>query len=287
MRQRIADYISQNRHRYTREAIRQHLIDAGYEAADIDETWATLDLPDPDDTAGESFWGRFAIIVIGINIAVFLAVGLLTGMLQALPTGSFVLTVILGVALIIGALVAWGIVAATTPARLGRTTALVIGVSIPLVMALVVGGACYALVGAVGLPPPPPRSGSMTLVIEEPAFQGQGSAMCSPVTEGYAGFNVYAENLGTLDGRRVDASVGTQPMGPGAELQPSVFVTLYSESTPPSTWDSGFAPAAIELDAAADGLSGTVTFESLPSVRGDPSMEEAEPISGTITWECE
>jgi hypothetical protein len=287
MRQRIADYISKNRHRYTREAIRQQLIDAGYKVTDIDETWAALDAPDPDDVAGEGFWGRFGLIVVGINVAVFLAVGLVTGMLQGLPQGTFVITVILGVALFIGALIAWGIVAATTPAKLGRTTALVIGITIPLVVALVVGGACYALVGVTGLPPPPPRSGTMALVIEDPAFQGEASAMCQPVTEGYEGFNVYAENLGTLDGRRVDASVATMPMPPDAALQPSVFVTLYSEAAPPSTWDSGFAPTTIELDAAPDGLSGTVTFESLPSVRGDPSMEEAEPISGTITWACE
>lgn len=287
MRQRIADYISQNRHRYTREAIRQQLIDAGYEARDIDETWATLDAPDADDVAGERFWGRFGLIVVGLNVGVFLAVGLLTGMLQALPDGSFVLVAILGIALAIGALVAWAIVAAATPSRLGRTTALVIGVTIPLVVALLVGGACYALVGAVGLPPPPPRSGSMTLLIEDPAFEGQGRAMCQPTSERFEGFNVYAENLGTLDGRRVDASVGTMPMGADAAYQAMVFVTLYSERAPPTTWDSGFAPATIELDAAPDGLSGTARFESLPSVRGDPSMEEAEPITGTITWECE
>ena len=59
MDQRIADYIRDHRGTYTREALTQQLIDAGYTREAIDATWAALDTPDPDDTAGEGFWGRF------------------------------------------------------------------------------------------------------------------------------------------------------------------------------------------------------------------------------------
>ena len=42
---RIADFIRDNRRRYTREAIRQQLIQAGHDPAAIDATWAALDAP--------------------------------------------------------------------------------------------------------------------------------------------------------------------------------------------------------------------------------------------------
>ena len=60
---RIADFIRDNRRRYTREAIRQQLIEAGHDPAAIDATWAALDAPDPDATAGEGFWGRFSLFL--------------------------------------------------------------------------------------------------------------------------------------------------------------------------------------------------------------------------------
>ena len=76
MDQRIADYIRDHRGKYTREALTQQLIDSGYTREAIDATWAALDTPDPDDTAGEGFWGRFFMILVGINVAVIVLVGL-------------------------------------------------------------------------------------------------------------------------------------------------------------------------------------------------------------------
>ena len=78
---RIADYISANRGTFTREAITQQLLDAGYEQGAIDATWAVLDTPDPDDVVGEGFWGRFWIYLIGINVVALLLVGVLTQMI--------------------------------------------------------------------------------------------------------------------------------------------------------------------------------------------------------------
>ena len=75
---RIADYISANRGKFTREAITQQLLDAGYEQGAIDATWAVLDTPDPDDVVGEGFWGRFWIYLIGLNVVAFLLVGVAT-----------------------------------------------------------------------------------------------------------------------------------------------------------------------------------------------------------------
>src|SRR5688572_20812232 len=199
---RIADYILANRKQYTREVIRQQLIDAGHDPAAIDATWAALDAPDPDAIAGEGFWSRFWLFLLGLNGAVFLLVVLTTGMVS-----NFVLAIVFAIALIIGALMAWGVVAATGPTKLGRTTAMVIGGVIPLVFALLIGGSCYALVGAVGPPPLPATSGVMELQIDPPlAYDGTGRATCQPYRD-ETSFSVFAEDLGTHEGRIVNVSI--------------------------------------------------------------------------------
>jgi hypothetical protein len=297
---RIADYIRAHRRRFTREAIRQKLIDAGHDPGDIDATWAAL-ASDPDDTAGEGFWGRFALIVIGLNAAVFLLVVLATGMLNV-P----VLAVVLAIVLAIGALIAWGIVALTGPTKMGRTTAMVIGVSIPLLFALLIGGSCYALVGAIGPPPEPPRSGSMELEVGAPLeFSGSGPAFCQ-IYDPPSGFSIYAQegSLGTIDGRRLHASVDSfrgepaqpgvqgQTPAPGGEGSQSININIsllpQSEADPPMEWFLG-PETQLELDVASNGLSGTVSFEGLQAVE----FEEPQPgagedsLSGTISWTCE
>lgn len=298
---RIADYIRANRKRYTREVIREQLIKAGHAPADIDATWAALEAPDPDEVAGEGFWGRFWLFLIGLNVVIFLLVFLVTGMVN-----SGVLAAVLGVALAIGALIAWGIVAATGPAQMGRTTAMVIGGLIPLVFALLIGGSCYALVGAIGPPPPPPNEGVMELRIDEPMeFQGSGAAYCQPHGDS-TGFSIYPQQeLGVMNGRLVHASVdsfeghggvdgGPAPApDPGGELAQSLnmYISLQpnSEADPPQEWV--VTPATqLEIDAAADGLSGTVNFEDLQPVQfeaPDPGVVSGGAISGTITWRCD
>jgi len=232
---RIADYIRANRKKYTREVIREQLVKAGHDPSEIDATWAALDAPDPDAVVGEGFWGRFWLFLVGLNVAVFLIVVLVSGLLN-----SIVLAVVLGIALSIGALMAWGIVAATGPAKMGVTTAMVIGGVIPLVFALLIGGSCYALVGTIGPPPPPPNEGTMELRIDPPLdFEGSGAAYCQPHGDS-GGLSIYAQEggLGTMGGRTVHASVdsytaevipegGPAPApGPGGEQAPNVNVSL-------------------------------------------------------------
>src|SRR5688500_1288927 len=270
---RIADFIRANRETYTRQAMREQLINAGHDPAAIDATLAAREAPDPDAVVGERFWGRFWLFLIGLNVAVFLLVFLLTGMVH-----SVVLAVVLGIALTIGALIAWAIVVATGPTKMGRTTAMAIGGVIPIIFALLIGGGCYALVGAIGPPPPPPNSGVMELRIEPPFdFQGRGAAYCQTF-EGATGFSVYPQQeLGTINGRPIHASVdsflveggleegGPAPApAPGVEGRPNLnmYVSLQprSESDPHQEWFIG-QNTEVDVDASPDGLSGTVTFE--------------------------
>lgn len=298
---RIADYIRANRKRYNRDVIREQLLKAGHDPAEIDATWAALDAPDPDAVVGEGFWSRFWLFLIGLNVAIFVIVALATGMLN-----SIVLAVVFGIVLIIGALMAWGIVAATGPAKMGRTTAMVIGGVIPLVFALLIGGSCYALVGSIGPPPPPPREGTMELRIDPPLdFEASGSAFCQP-HGGSTGFSVFSNELGAIGGRPISVSVDSFPnevVGPGGGPAPapepgggavqtaSMYVSLQprSETDPPQEW---FVTenSQIDVDAAPDGFSGTVTFEGLEPAAFEapqPGVVDGGSISGTITWQCE
>lgn len=293
---RIADFIRDNRRRYTREAIRQQLIEAGHDPAAIDATWAALDAPDPDATAGEGFWSRFWLFLLGLNGAVFLLVFLTTGMVN-----NFVLAVVLAIALIIGALMAWGVVAATGPTKLGRTTAMVIGGVIPLVFALLIGGSCYALVGAIGPPPLPATFGAMELHIDPPlAYDGTGRASCQPYRD-ESGFSVFAEDVGRQEGRTVNVSIdvfragdpGLPAPAPGADGGVGVFLSFNPSGdrvAAPFVSYTNTGSAVLDLEGPPGGASGTLTFEGLepePIERPPDEIVDTDPISGTITWTCE
>jgi hypothetical protein len=301
MDQRIADFISANRGKYTREAIRQQLIDAGHSPEAIDATWAILDTPDPDEAgvAGEGFWGRFFLFVIGLNLAVLLLVALSTGMLARLEGYSVVL-IVLAIALAIGALISWAIVAATGPEKLGRTSAMVIGGVVPLLFALLIGGTCYALAGAVSPPAPPAAAGVMTLQIDDPmTFDAEGSATCQPYSDG-VGYLIYGENLGMIEGRLVTVSFEfygalVAPEGaPAPAAEPgagSQNVNLYVSLQPRGEADAPgdyfiMTGTHVDVDTASDVSSGTVTFAGLGSPVAEPGTME-DRISGSITWTCD
>lgn len=287
---RIADYIRANRRRYTRDAIRQQLVEAGHAPDEIDATWAALDAPDPDATAGERFWPRFWLFVAAVNVAVFLLVGFGTGMFGAQGGGS-VLLVILAIALGIGALISWGAVAATGPTKLGRGTALAIGAIIPLLFALLIGGSCYALVGTMGPPLPSPTGGSMELQIDPPLdFQGSGAATCQAFPQGTS-FNVYADRLGTSAGRVVSVSIDGFVKQPGVPGTVGLYVLLNPQDGPaePAASYVSDIGASVTFDGPPDGLSGTISFENLAPEPMERPPDEAvpEPISGTVTWTCD
>lgn len=312
MDQRIADFISANRGKYTREAIRQQLIDAGYSPERIDATWAILDTPDPDEAAvaGEGFWSRFFLFLIGLNVAVFLLVALSTGMLAAGQGGGFALAGVLGVTLGIGALISWGIVAAVGPEKLGRTSATVIGGLVPILFALLIGGSCFALVGSIGPPPPPPRDGSIELEIDPPTgFTGSGAAFCQ-IHENGTGFSIFTPegSVGSINGRPLHVSVESfsdhgVPEGPGPAPAPAppgggtvpnlsiyIFLAPRSGTDPAQEWFVS-PETRLDIDLAPDGLSGTVTFDGMEPARfeEEPAApgSELDTISGTVTWSCE
>ena len=144
---RIADYISANRGKFTREAITQQLLDAGYEQGSIDATWAVLDAPDPDDVVGEGFWGRFWIYLIGLNVVAFLLVGVAT---QMIPNAVGPRSGPRGRAGDRRGDLPWHRRPHRVRRGLGRGTAIAIGGIVPLIFTFLIAGSCYALVSPSG-----------------------------------------------------------------------------------------------------------------------------------------
>ena len=291
---RIADYIRANRRTYTREAITQQLVEAGHDRAEIERVWAALEAPDPDAVAGEGFWGRFALVLIGINVGVFLVVAFATGMLGALQMGGGIVAVIFAVVLIIGALISWGLVALTGPTKLRPTTALMVGVAIPLLFALLIGGACYAMLGGMGLPGgggPPPVTGTMTIRLEGAFDVDQRSdAFCQP--EG-GGFFVSSDAT-DADGRLLFVSISSFSDGPGDAPQPSLNIELSPMSPAQGesfmVWGSDMGPTVEEIEwSLGEPGRGSVTFRGLPGMdHGQGPEPSVLPLlSGEISWTCE
>ena len=82
---RIAEYVRKHRERYTPEAIRQRLIEAGYPAADVDAALVALT---HDPPRRRSAWGTVLQVLL-VTIAI-ICVG-------ALLIGAICIALILGV----------------------------------------------------------------------------------------------------------------------------------------------------------------------------------------------
>jgi hypothetical protein len=289
---RIADYIRDNRRRYTKQALTDQLLEAGYSRDAIDATWAVLETPDRDATAGRGFWGRFWLFLIGANVVVFLGVLLLSGMLADLGGGGAILAVILAIALAIFALVAWGIVAITRPTTLSRGTALAIGAIVPLFLALLVGGTCYALVGGLGVGSRhAANAGTMRLTIDAPLlFDATGTGSCVPQPDG---FSIYSDEVGRLDGRPVTVSLDVAKAPEAVDAQSSnLIIYLLSESPDQQEISFSSSPASqLTLDPNATALAGSLTFTDLAALEPiEPSAapnSADQPISGTLAWQCD
>ena len=287
---RIADFISANRRRLTREAITGQLREAGYAQEAIDATWAALDARDPDDVAGEGFWGRFWVWLIGMNVAVWLLVGVVTRMLP----NSIGLAAILGIAMAIGAAISLGLVALTRPDRLGRGAAIAIGAIVPLFITFLIAGACYALVGAIGSPPPPALRWTLTLQIDPPrALEATGPASCQPPPEGDSFYNVYTESSISTSEGAVSVFVNAFGEAPAAEPVPLLGITIegptgFVEYQPAQGGSDGVIAAP-----GSSATSGSLTFEGFLPIeafdeQGQPiDRFDADPISGSVNWRCD
>jgi hypothetical protein len=286
----IKQYLDEHGATYTSDALRRGLLDAGYDPAEVNAAlhdWQSQPV-DAAPPVGDrrQFW-RWAF---GLHAAVLVLIAVASLVIGSFAAGSWGLLIVLAVVLLIGlgisGLVGRGLV---------RGSGLVAALSVPAASALLIGGSCLALGGSYLLRAPP-RTGVMELKIDPPlSFEGSGVARCDNFG-GVGAFSVWADNLGTLDGSIVSVTLesGVAP-DPTSPKGPGLSITLYPPSgakPPPSYIPVGYAPifsTVINIDASADGRSGTLRFEGLePSAFDQPpgQVPGLEPISGTVTWNC-
>jgi hypothetical protein len=281
----IKRYLDEHGATYTPEALRKGLLDAGYDAAEVDAAladWHAAEVSVRGSEARRTF-GRWALwLHIGALLAVFVLVVALKG---TTAIGTALLgCAVLGVALVIG----WAISSLIGRALLG-SGGVVVALIVPLISALLLGGACFGLLSsAIGTPP---RQGTVELEIAAPrAFQGSGQASCYVAT-GLNGVEVNSQPLGTLDGKQVSVSLSWYGRGSGVAPQPDGSVNIGLDVTSPSDQPESFGTifsTTLDSDVAADALTGTIRFQGLALEPGAPatSVTTPETISGTVSWDC-
>lgn len=146
MKPEIEAYLREHRSKYTTDALRQQLIAAGHDAAEVDAA-----LREAGATRGEQLSesggrrGRFWLWAIGLHVGALAVatVWILNGSTSQTYVGIAV--VVLGIVLLIGL----GISGLIGRALLGRGMG--VAVVVPLISALLLGGSCMAIAGPVTL----------------------------------------------------------------------------------------------------------------------------------------
>jgi hypothetical protein len=289
MNPEIRRYLDEHGATYTPEALREGLLDAGYDPVQVDTAlleWRTEPRGKSSRQRDRQTFGLWALgLHAGTLVATFAVLILLKGTtaIEIATIGA----IILGILLLLGGTLTWLIGRAILPST-GVTIALIV----PAISALVLGGSCFALM--YGSIQPPPLAGSAHLQIMPPrTFDGSGSAACW-VTDGGGTVLINADSIGTLDGKMVGVSLSVYGIGGATGLIPasgtdlSVFLNPKSDTGQPEGFGVIFS-TTLEVDAAADGLSGTIQFEGLASepLEGPGEQPTAEEISGSVSWNCE
>ena len=287
MRPEIDAYLRENGARYTTIALRQQLIQAGHDPAEVDEALQETEAARaPQSTQTRAPRGRFWWSVIGMHVAAFLLVTVWVVSRNYLyaPIAAIILALMLLVGLGVSGLIG----RALLPRR-----GLMVALLVPLLSVVALSGVCLAAISGTQIQVPP-RPGLMDIQIDPPlSFEGSGPAECF-ILEG--GFTVYAPDLGTLDGRLVSASLHTAGDPAAQASAAGSYRTVYLQLNLRPRSGTGEelvyirpGDVAMQLDASSDGLSGTLNFEGLvPSSIEDPiGSPTGPPISGTVSWECE
>jgi hypothetical protein len=302
LRPEIKRYLDEYGARYTPAALRAALLEVGHDPAEVDAALQEWQSEHAGGAVGEDdrrTFRRWTIwLHLGALVAVFLA---LTFLNRAQPSGvgnaGFVAG-FLGVLLLVG----WYVSSLIGRALLPRT-GIAVALIVPVISALGLGGSCLAIMGGLPIgqpaqPAQPATTGTMLLVIQPPlSFKGSGPATCQG-KPGVTGLSVFAENLGTLNGAVVSVSIdafqgggdpNASPVPSGATETVILSVTLFAAKGDAAPQGYLSTPdTRLQVDIAADRLSGNVAFEALgPAVTGDPSAPAGrQPISGSVSWTC-
>jgi hypothetical protein len=141
MKAEIEDYLRRNGAKYTTKALRQQLIHAGHDPAEVDAALSETEAARaPQFAETSAMRSRFWLLVWGLNIA-----GLVVATIWALQGRSAAyagaVPMVLGVFLLLGLMISGSI----GRSMLGRGMA--VAVIVPVVFTLILTGACMAMFG--------------------------------------------------------------------------------------------------------------------------------------------
>src|SRR6188472_2717185 len=143
MKPEIETYLREYGDRYTREALRAQLVEAGHDPAEVDTAlaeWAAREANPPPSDEGKRQFRRLTWLIHGVAllIAFLWVVLVIGGDLGAIVLVSVVLGVVLligvGISLLIGRYVVSGASAG-------------VAIVVPVVTALLIAGSCLGLMG--------------------------------------------------------------------------------------------------------------------------------------------
>ena len=289
MNPEIRRYLDEHGATYTPEALRRGLLDAGYDPAQVDTALLEWGADRTGTGSRQRDRRTFGAWAFGLHLGSLLAMFVLLIVLKG-TTAIGIATlgaVVLAIALLLGGALTWLIGRAILP-----STGVAIALIVPAISAIVLGGSCFALL--YGSIQPPALTGSAHLQIMPPrTFDASGIASCW-VTDGGGTVLVNTDSLGALDGKIVGVSLSIYGIGgstgpsPASGTDLSVFLNPKSDTGRPEGFSVIFS-TRLEVDAAGNGLSGTIGFEGLASepLGGPGEQPTPEQISGSVSWNCE
>jgi hypothetical protein len=275
----IKRYLDEHGATYTPEALRAGLVQAGYDAGEVDAAISAWNAAGANRRGAESrrTFGRWALLLhVGVLVAVFVALVALKGTSQA---GVALLgCAVLAVAMLIG----WAISSLIGRALLSGT-GVAIALIVPVISALVLGGACFAMMDSVI--PTPPSDGTVHLKIDEPASFDESSGAACYVGGGSSGVRVASHELGVVEGGSVTVDLTWYPGGKGPAEGVFLSVSVGAESIR-GRFYSVVPTTKLTVDASGDGRSGSIAFTGLAREPAGPDDTDLE-LSGSVAWTCE
>jgi hypothetical protein len=289
----IEAYLRDNGARYTTKALRAQLLRAGHEALEVDTALAETEavrapkLRETQDLRGQ-FWG----VAFLINLVVLIVVTVLVSQSSSAYASAYAGAVfaVLGIAMLIGLGISGSIGSSLLPGN-----RLLVALVAPAVAALVLGGACYAMMqpgtGSSGSPPETKHPGTMELQIDAPVqFTGSASVTCYTDPDAFA---VSSNELGSIGGKLVSVSINAMgsPLIQPSDSERKAYVQIQvADVSAQQIWDFGVSSVADGLPMhAVDGASGSITFEGLTQqpLPGVSPLPDLDSISGSIIWTCD
>ena len=271
---RITDYIQRHRATYTKDALRQMLLQQGYDPAEVEQGFVAVE---SGQVRPARLTARFWLIFVGYIVALYGITLLLFGIT---PAGLFIVP-ILAIPLVIAAGISVLVAALSRGAAMGTTGGIVMVFVLPFIFWVIIAGGCFAMTSPFLFTPqtPLPRSGFIQVQSEPAVIAFGGRATCSFSESGQV-VSVFHDEFGGESTAGVDAGSSA-----GFNVSRTALVTIIQGGV---TYQSQPGTRMVIQELSPRGMTGTISYQDLPRIR-DGRGEPGAPItiSGRVIWECD